>query len=88
MVTSARKLIDAARAEVEELTGHPVDTVSAFERDSDGWRISLEVVELERIPASTNVMATYEALVDGDGSVLEYARVRRYHRNQVDGADA
>ena len=47
-----------------------------------GW-----VVELERIPASTNVMATYEAVVDFDGNVVEYARVRRYHRNQVDGND-
>jgi Gas vesicle synthesis protein GvpO len=58
--------------------------VSGVERDSHGWRVTLEVVELRRIPESTNLLATYQVVVDEEGNLLEYNRVRRYYRNQAD----
>lgn len=80
-------VVGAARREIEALTGRPVESVSAVRRSDDGWVVSLEVVELERIPASTSVLGTYEAVVDGDGSLVEYERTRRYYRNRADEED-
>jgi len=60
--------------------------VSGLERADDGYRISFELIEVERIPASTNLMGTYEVLTNGAGEVVEFVRVSRYHRNQADDA--
>lgn len=58
--------------------------VSAVESTEQGWRANLEVVELERIPETTSVMATYRVDADGRGEVVGYERIRRYSRGQVD----
>jgi hypothetical protein len=65
-----------ARAQVEELFGKPVEAVSAI--------VTLELLELPRIPDTTSVLGSYEALLDGNGDLLEAKRVRRYSRNQTD----
>ncbi|MST33242.1 hypothetical protein GHK86_10985 [Acidimicrobiaceae bacterium USS-CC1] len=41
-------------------------------------------VELERVPATTSVLASYEAELDEEGTLLGYGRLRRYYRNQAD----
>jgi hypothetical protein len=74
------------RRQFEELTGRRVDSVAGFERDPDGYRVTLEVVEVERIPTSTNLMGSYEVLVSRQGDLVEFNRTSRYHRNQADDA--
>ncbi|HEY2636905.1 MAG TPA: gas vesicle protein [Solirubrobacteraceae bacterium] len=79
------KLVRGAREQVEDLTGRPVSSVLGVERDGDdGWEVTLEVVELERVPETTNIMGCYRVTLDGEGDVVEYRRVRRYHRGQPD----
>jgi hypothetical protein len=74
-------------AQLVEITGREADTVSGIESTDDGWFLQVELVELERIPASTSVLASYEAELDDQGDLLEYRRVRRYFRNQADGSE-
>jgi hypothetical protein len=74
---------------MEELFGKPVDTVSGFGRPDDnggGWTVTLELLELPRIPDTTSLLGTYEATLDGEGNLLDARRVRRYPRNQYDAA--
>jgi Gas vesicle synthesis protein GvpO len=81
------ELVGRARQQVEELFGKPVEAVSAFEQsngDGKGWTVTLELLELERIPDTTSLLGTYEATLDGDGNLLGARRVRRYPRNQSD----
>lgn len=66
--------------------GRAVESVSAIERRDGGWLARAEVVELERIPASTSVLGSYEVEADGGGNVVGYERVRRYYRNQAGDA--
>jgi hypothetical protein len=68
---------------MQELTGRPAEAVTAVERVQDGWHLSIEVVELERIPASTSILGGYDVWVDQEGNLLEYSRTGRYHRNQA-----
>ncbi|MBD0330261.1 MAG: gas vesicle protein [Thermoleophilia bacterium] len=81
------ELVQRAKEQIEELTGRRAESVSALERADDGWRVSLELVELARIPSSTDVLATYELLLDADGEVVGYSRGRRYHRSQAGGEE-
>ena|SRR5687768_6982488 len=76
-----------ARSHLAELTGRQPEAVSALTRTDDGWRVVLEIVELERIPQSTDILASYAVEVDGDGDLVGYQRVDRYYRCDV-GADA
>ena len=73
-----------ARAQLAELLGRTPESVSAISRDGTGWQVDVEVVELERIPDSTSVLAVYRVTLDANGLLLGYARSRRYTRGQVD----
>ena len=82
---SPAEIARLARQQVEELFGKPVDAISGIVRDGPrGWTVTVELVELERIPETTSLIGSYEAKLDGNGDLVEARRVRRYARNQAD----
>jgi len=82
LLTSAT-VITRARDELSALIGYKVDSVSGFERTDDGWRLAVTVVELPRIPASTDILATYDAILNEAGDIINYHRGARYLRCQT-----
>jgi hypothetical protein len=78
IATNARELLRSLR-------GVEAESVSAIGRTNGGWRVTLEVVELRRIPDSTDVLASYDVQLDGDGKFLGFERGRRYNRSQAEG---
>jgi len=80
-----RRVGETALAEVSELVGCPAEGVTAVRKDDDGWIVTIELLEVARIPETTDVLASYEVHVDGDGDVMEYRRLNRYLRAQVEG---
>ena len=68
------------KAELSSLTGLVPDTVSGVERSEDAWKVTLEMVEMARIPNSSDLLGTYVTLTDGEGELLSYHRSRRYLR--------
>ena len=56
--------------------------MSALERTHDGWVVVLEVVELQRIPESTDVLGSYELELDDNLNFRRYQQARRYNRSQ------
>ena len=78
------KLGRAAVEQLAELTGQKVEGLSGIHRNDDGWIVTAEVLELRRIPETTDVLATYEITLDDDGSVTGYRRARRYTRAQTE----
>ena len=81
----AGEAIRSARDVIAELTGKTPEGISGVSRsDGGGWLISVDVVELARIPSSTDLLATYDVCLDGDGVLVDMERARRYTRNQVD----
>src|SRR5688572_13185514 len=76
-----------ARQQLEELLGMPVETITGLSRHQDGFTVMLEVVEIERVPRTTDILATYRVELTPDGQLDGYERVNRYYRNQTDGGD-
>ncbi|MGD0076884.1 MAG: gas vesicle protein GvpO, partial [Candidatus Binataceae bacterium] len=72
-----------AKAELEAIIGLDADRVSAVERKPDGWHVTVDLVELRRIPAATDMLAAYEAVLGPTGVLLSYHRTRRYFRDQM-----
>jgi gas vesicle protein GvpO len=83
---SASQVAAQAAQQLLELTGKGVEGVTGLERTDDGWKVHVEVVEVRRIPDTTDVLALYEVQVDEDGDLMGYRRVRRYARG-VPGED-
>ena len=77
IATRARELLRSVR-------GVEAESVSGIGRTPNGWKVTLEVVELKRIPESTDVLASYEVELDGDGRYLGFSRGRRYSRSQAE----
>ncbi len=82
--SDARVVADRAREQLEELLERRVESISSLERTHDGWVAGLEVVELSRIPESTDVLGYYEMELDEDLNLRRYQQVRRYHRGRAD----
>jgi hypothetical protein len=80
----ATDIASGARRHLETLLGTEVERVSGLERADGRWSVRLEVVEMARIPESTDVLATYEVVLDDDGGLVSVNRVRRYRRSQVE----
>ena len=69
-----------------QFTGQPIEAVSSLNRTRDGgWRVVLEVLELERIPRTTDILASYAVELDEHGDLMGYERIHRYYRNDVSG---
>jgi hypothetical protein len=82
---SGAKIAGEAVRQLSELTNRQVEGVTALHKNDDGWQVELEVLELQRIPTTTDVLATYEVSLDSSGEMEGYRRVRRYVRGQAEG---
>jgi len=80
---SAGELAKAALATVHELTGYQPEAATGLEWDGESWCVTVDVLELSRIPNTTDVLGQYEVRLDGDGSLRGYRRVRRYRRGDA-----
>ena len=78
-MTGPRVAGEAVR-QLLELTGKGAEGVIGLERTEDGWSVKIEVLELRRIPNTTDVLAIYEVTMDGDGELEGYRRLQRYVR--------
>ncbi|MBM4791622.1 gas vesicle protein [Streptomyces sioyaensis] len=81
---SAPRAMRNASEQLEELLGRVPESVSAVQPTEDGWQADVEVLELERVPGTTSVMATYRVTLDEEGELVAYERTRRYTRGQID----
>ncbi|HEY6935175.1 MAG TPA: gas vesicle protein [Marmoricola sp.] len=84
MAESLSKMAQRTLKELESLVGCPAEGVVGVHKDGDGWVVEVEVLEIGRVPETTDVLATYEVTVDTDGELTGYHRVRRYLRAQVE----
>lgn len=73
----------AARTQLEEITRLKVDSVSAVSRNEEGWEVIANVVELSRIPHSTDVISAFTVFLDDEGNLDSYNRTARYTRDQT-----
>ncbi|MCX4726743.1 gas vesicle protein [Streptomyces sp. NPDC090052] len=73
-----------AAGQLGELLQCEPSSVSALKAVDDGWSADIEVVELEKVPDTASVMATYRVSLDLQGQLVGYERIRRYAKGQID----
>ena len=82
---SAVELARAAMTAVGELTGHPPESARALDWDEEAgtWQVTVEVLELARVPNTTDVIGAYEVRLDPQGTLHGYKRLRRFSRGET-----
>src|SRR5947208_899659 len=61
---SPREIALEATRQLQELIGRPVESVTGIEKNGREWKLSVEVLELERVPNTTDVLGIYDVTVD------------------------
>ena len=80
----ASALARLAKQTIHELTGYPPESVSGLQWDGESWLVTVDVCELERVPSTTDVLASYVVQLDEGGGLLGYKRIRRFQRSQAE----
>jgi hypothetical protein len=81
----AKGVVDEARRQLQEVLSVEPESVSGVRRSEDGWAVTAEVVEVHRVPDSTDVLASYEVTLDDARNLVGVDQTRRYLRSQVEG---
>jgi hypothetical protein len=68
-----------------DLVGCPAEGITGIRRNDDGWVVEVEVLEVERVPETSDVLASYQVEIDEDGEIVEFHRLQRYLRTQTEG---
>jgi hypothetical protein len=80
---SAIELARAALTTVGELTGYRPEAATGLEWDGESWCVTVEALELAKIPNTTDVLGTYEVRLDTQGTLRGYKRVGRFMRGDA-----
>jgi len=80
---SPREIVLGAAEQLQQLIGRPIEAVLGMEKDGNEWSVAVEVLELERVPNTTDVLGRYEITVDKDGELSAVRRTRRYFRAEA-----
>jgi hypothetical protein len=81
---SAAELSQAALTTVQELTGYQPEAVTGLEWDGDAWVVTVDVLELSRVPNTTDVLASYVVQLDEGGTLRGLRRAHRFVRGHTD----
>ena len=79
------RLAERVVSSLAKLVGCQTEGVTGFRRNDDGWVLTVAVLEVERVPETTDVLASYEVETDRDGRILSFDRRRRYLRAETEG---
>jgi hypothetical protein len=83
---SASELGQAALTTISELTGYEPEAVTGLEWDGELWQVTVDVLEISRIPNTTDVLGSYVVRLDPEGTLRGYTRTNRFMRGQVSEA--
>ena len=77
----AAGLVQQARRQVTELSGMPAESVTGLSRTDDHWTVTVEVLELARIPSTMDVLGTFEVTLSPEGELLGFRHLGRHRRS-------
>jgi hypothetical protein len=68
---------------VQELTGYDPEAVTGLEWDGEFWQVTVDVLELSRIPNTTDMLASYVVQLDEGGTLRGLRRAKRFQRGHA-----
>ncbi len=82
MALMMTEVAERARQQLAEVTGlKPVAVVGSY-RDAEGWHITVDLLEMARLPQSTDILGTYVVSLDEEGNMLKFEKKRARLRSE------
>ncbi|MBI4298083.1 MAG: gas vesicle protein [Chloroflexi bacterium] len=78
-----QELAERAKSQLKDITGLMPSAVTEAFKDDLGWHITLEALEMARVPSTADVLGIYEAILDEEGKLLRFQRKRARLRCQT-----
>jgi len=79
--------IKKAKLSIAAITAAPIDAIKGCVKNAEGnWVVTIDVVERPARMGDNDLLSAFELICDPDGELLEFQRLRRYHRET--GLDA
>lgn len=78
------KIIEDAKAQLAAATNLEPLVVSGADHEAEGWRLTVEMVELQRIPEAQDVIGAYEVRLSDDGELMEWRRTGLRRRDDTE----
>ena len=70
---------------MSELTGMRAESVTGLKReDNNGWTVTVEALELARVPSTMDILGTYEVTLSEEGELLGFRHLGRHRRSATD----
>ncbi|MCK4325286.1 gas vesicle protein [bacterium] len=88
MAKKVDELVEKAREELSRITGLELSTTLGAAKEERGWKVTLEMVEKHSIPDQMDILAAYEVILDNDGNVIEFNRIRLRKRTDTETVEA
>lgn len=81
--SESRDIAERAVEQMQNLMDRKIEAVTGLTKDGDEWTVTLEVLELERVPSTTDVIGKYEVTLDKNGEMTGLERTRRFPRAEA-----
>ena len=80
MALAMTDVAERAKRQLAEVTGFkPVAAVGSY-RDAKGWHVSVDMLEMARLPDSTDLLGTYVVELDEEGNMIKFEKKRTHLR--------
>ena len=82
--TEIGQIRNKVRSIAEDVVGYPLSGILAIDREDEGWRVAVEVIERSSVPDTQDILGRYEITLDEDREVTGYRRTHRYRRDDME----
>jgi hypothetical protein len=78
------QITERAKAQLATATNLVPLLVSGADKDADGWRLTVEMIELDRIPEAQGIIGAYDVRVSDEGELVTWHRTGMRRRDETD----
>lgn len=75
-----RDVIDRAKEASQGVLNLGLASITGAIKTDQGWRVTMELVERKAIPDTQDLLGVYEMLLDDEGHLTGYERIRMRRR--------
>ncbi|MEK7777311.1 MAG: gas vesicle protein GvpO [Chloroflexota bacterium] len=68
------EVLALAKSHLGDITGLKPVTVTQVFKDEDGWHVGVEMLEMSRIPPSSDILGSYDVTLSEEGEVIRMER--------------
>lgn len=78
------QIAERAKAQLATATSLEPLLVSRADEEAGGWRLTVEMLELDRIPESHSVVGSYDVRLTSEGDLVTWHRTGLRRRDETD----